>query len=151
MAESAVIEIRRVIQDIAVERRLMAVDALREAQFCTLLLQAHAAVGATIESPNRDIVPPKVNALRDTAAALVALLLDRISNGATDYTGKFTKAGVLPLARRIESSVWEPAHDLSQPYGLDRQFDEIATLLDVRDWYSWTTSGQTKPPPAERP
>jgi hypothetical protein len=106
-------------------------------------------VGATIESPNRDIVPPKVNTLRDTAAALVALLLDRLSNGATDYTSKFTKAGVLPLARRIESTVWGPAHDVVQPNDLDRQFDEIATLLDVRDWYSWTTTGQTKPPSAE--
>jgi tetratricopeptide (TPR) repeat protein len=149
VAESAVIQIRHVIQDIAIERRLMEIDALREAQFCTLLLQAHAAVAATIESANRDIIPPKINTLRDTLAALVALLVDRISNGATDYTSKLTQAGVLPLARRIESTVWESAHDVAQPYDLDRQFDEIATLLDVRDWYSWTTTGQTKPPSAE--
>ncbi len=146
VAESSVIEIRHVIQDIAIERRLMNIDALREAQFCTLLLQAHSAVGATIESPNRDIVPPKINAMRDTAAAVIALLLDRLSNGATDYSSKFTKAGVLPLARRIESTVWEQVPDDTQPYAPDRQFDEIATLLDVRDWYSWTTAGPSNPP-----
>ena len=127
----------------------MGIDALREAQFCSLLLQAHAAVGATIGSPNRDIVPNKINTLRDTAAAVVALLLDRLSNGATDYAGKFAKAGVLPLARRIESTVWEQSPDAAEPTDPERQFDEIATLLDIRDWYSWTTTGKAKPPSAE--
>jgi len=150
LAESSIIQIRHVIEDIAVERRLMGIDALREAQFCALLLQAHAAVTATIGSPNRDIVPNKINTLRDTAAAVVALLLDRISNGATDYTSKFAKAGVLPLARRIESTVWEQAPDASQPNDPNRQFDEIATLLDIRDWYSWTTTvSQANPSSAE--
>lgn len=146
LAESAVIQIRQVIQDIAIERRLMEIDALREAQFCTLLLQAHAAVAATIESPNRDIIPPKINTLRDTLAAVIALLLDRLSNGATDYSDRFAKAGVLPMARRIESTVWEHVSDGSRQDDMERQFDEIANLLDLRGWYSWTTAGESKPP-----
>ncbi len=146
VAESAVIQIRHVIQDIAIERRLMEIDALREAQFCTLLLQAHAAVAATIESPNRDIIPPKINTLRDTLAAVIALLLDRLSHGATDYSNRFAKAGVLPLARRIESTVWEHVADSLRQDDLERQFDEIANLLDLRGWYSWTTAGETKSP-----
>lgn len=146
VAESAVIQIRHVIQDIAIERRLMEIDALREAQFCTLLLQAHAAVAATIESPNRDIIPPKINTLRDTLAAVIALLLDRVSNGATDHSTRFAKAGVLPMARRIASAVWEQVADGRRQDDLERQFDEIANLLDLRGWYSWTTAGETKPP-----
>ena len=146
VAESAVIQIRHVIQDIAIERRLMEIDALREAQFCTLLLQAHAAVAATIESANRDIIPPKINTLRDTLAAVIALLLDRVSNGATDYSNLFAKAGVLPMARRIESVVWEQVADGRRQDDMERQFDEIANLLDLRGWYSWTTAGETKPP-----
>lgn len=146
VAESAVIQIRHVMQDIAIERRLMEIDALREAQFCTLLLQAHAAVAATIESPNRDIIPPKINTLRDTLAAVIALLLDRVGNGATDYSNRFAKAGVLPMARRIASTVWEHVPDGLRQDDLERQFDEIADLLDLRGWYSWTTTGETKPP-----
>ena len=149
VAEPAVIQIRHVIQDIAIERRLMEIDALREAQFCTLLLQAHAAVAATIESPNRDIIPPKINTLRDTLAAVIALLLDRLSNGATDNSNRFAKAGVLPMARRIESTVWEHVEDGLRQDDLERQFDEIANLLDLRGWYSWTTAGETKPPPTD--
>lgn len=150
LAESAVIQIRHVIQDIAIERRLMEIDALRESQFCTLLLQAHAAVAATIESPNRDIIPPKINTLRDTLAALCALLLDRIGKGATEYANPFTKAGVLPLARRIESTVWElptagtEQHDLADD--LNRQFYEIATQLGIRDWYQWNDETQRDTP-----
>lgn len=146
LAESAVIQTRHVIQDIVIERRLMEIDALREAQFCTLLLQAHAAVGATIESPNREIIPPKINALRDIMAAVIALLLDRLGNGATDYTTQFTKAGVLPIARRIESTIWGHVPAGVKQDDLDRQFDEIANLLDIRDWYSWTNASETKSP-----
>lgn|GEM_PF-2065304 len=51
LAESAVIQTRHVIQDIVIERHLMEIDALREAQFCTLLLQAHAAVGPPSNHP----------------------------------------------------------------------------------------------------
>ncbi len=145
VAESAVIQIRQVIQDIAIERRLMEIDALREAQFCTLLLQAHAAMVATIKSPNRDIIPPKINMLRDTLAAVIALLLDRLSHGATAYSNRFAKLGVLPLARRIESTVWEHVADKPRQDDPERQFDEIAKLLDLRGWYSWTTAGETKP------
>jgi tetratricopeptide (TPR) repeat protein len=149
VAESAVIQIRQVIQDIAIERRLMEIDALREAQFCTLLLQAHAAVAATIESPNREMIPPKLNTLRDTLAALSALLLDRIGKGATEYAIQFTKTGVLPLARRIETMVWEfPAAEAEHNSGhdLNRHFDEIANLLGIRDWYEWNDESESNTP-----
>jgi hypothetical protein len=64
----------------------------------------------------------------------MALLLDRISGGATDYASLFSKAGVLPLARRIEAMAYE--HQGSP--GSERDMiDQLAELMGVRGWYQW--------------
>jgi tetratricopeptide (TPR) repeat protein len=134
LAESFVSEIHQVVQNIGIERRLMNIEALCEAQFCSLLLQAHTAASITLDSPNREIMPPKLNTVRDTLAAVTALLADHISGGASDCVNMFAKSGVLPLARKIEAL----AHANDGPPGSEFDLiDQIAGLLGVRGWYEW--------------
>ena len=138
LAELFVMEIRQVVQNIGIERRLMDIGALREAQFCSLLLQAHTAASITLDSPNREIVPPKLNTVRDTLAAVSALLTDRISGGASDCVSLFAKSGVLPLARKLESMVWDEGMASGGEPDTNRLFDQAAALLGVSAWYEWT-------------
>jgi len=134
LAESWIEQLHFITVDIGIERRLAEIPELKEAQFCSLLLQVHAATNTCLNSPNRGIIPPKLNALRDTLSAAMALLLDRISGGATDYASLFSKVGVLPLARRIESLAYE--HQGSP--GSEREMiDQLAELMGVRGWYQW--------------
>jgi hypothetical protein len=58
-----------VVQNVRSERRLMEMQTLREAQFCPLLLQAHIAASKTLDSPNREIMPPKLNTIRSISSA----------------------------------------------------------------------------------
>ncbi len=137
LAESIVVQIREVVQNIGIDQRLMHQESLREAQFCSLLLQAHSAADKTLDSPNREIVPPKLNKLRDTLAAVMAIAADRISAGATGCESLFAKSGVLPQARKIEAMAWEIEDDPDAGSGTNRLFGEVAALLGVSDWYDW--------------
>jgi Tfp pilus assembly protein PilF len=131
LAEAWIEQLHFVAVDLGIERRLAKIPELKEAQFCSLLLQVHAAT-TSLNSPNRAIIPPKLNALRDTLNAARALLLDRISGGATDYAILFSKVGVLPMARRIESLAYEH----QGPPGSERDMiDQLAALMGVRGWY----------------
>ena len=146
LAESIVVQIREVVQNVGIERRLMDLESLREAQFCSLLLQAHTAASKTLDSPNREIVPPKLNTLRDTLAAVMALSADRISAGATDCENLFARSGVLPQARKIEAMAWDRANHPGAGDSTNRLFCEVANLLGVADWFDWAdVDGVGKP------
>ena len=130
--------------DIHIEKRLTEVPELREAQFCSLLLQTHGATQAGLDSANRELVPHKLLVLRDTLNAASAVFLDRIGGGATDYSALYGKSRVLPLARKIEALAF--AHDGGPGSEYDL-IDQIAGLLGVRDWYEWKSdSGPASQP-----
>jgi hypothetical protein len=57
-----------VVQNVRIERRLMEMQTLGETQFCPLLLQAHSAASKTLDSRNREIMPPKLNTIRSTSS-----------------------------------------------------------------------------------
>jgi len=129
--------------DILIEKRLTEVTELREAQFCSLLLQVHGASQAGLDSANRELMPAKLLVLRDTLNAVSAVFLDHISGGATDYSALYAKSGLLPLARKIEALAF--AHDGSPGSEYDL-IDRVAELLGVRGWYEWSDD---TPPPAQ--
>jgi tetratricopeptide (TPR) repeat protein len=137
LGESTIRQLHLVIQDVAIERRLAQIPELREAQFCSLLLQVHNSTEASLRSQNRPLIPPQLNKLRDTLSAVMAILLDRLSHGATDYTAEYNKAGVLLLARKIEAMAWEHSEHNGGDTTLDNVINESARLLGVRDWYEW--------------
>ncbi len=135
--------------DILIEKRLAEIPELREAQFCSLLLQVHGATEAGLDSANRELLPGKLLALRDTLNAVSAVFLDRISGGATDYSALYAKSGVLQLARKIEALAY--AHD-GPPGSESDLIDQIAGLLGVRDWYEWESeTGSKSPSPGINP
>jgi hypothetical protein len=87
---------------------------------------------------NRELMPPKLNTLRDTLAAVVAVLLDRLSAGATDSASLYGKSGVLPMARKIESMAWDAGDASPGTSAADPLFDRIADLLGISAWYAWS-------------
>jgi tetratricopeptide (TPR) repeat protein len=142
LAESSIAQLRLVVQDIMIEGNLVEDPALKEAQFCSLLLQVHTATNAIQDSANRDLIPPKLNMLRDTLSAAMAVLLDRLSGGATEYAIQYTKAGVLPLARKIEALAYD--HD-GTPGSECHLIDQIAEMLGVVGWYKWRDDTSVSP------
>jgi tetratricopeptide (TPR) repeat protein len=134
MTEARLALLFQVPLDILIEKRLAKIPELREAQFCSLLLQVHGATQTGLDSASRELMPPKLVALRDTLNAVSALFLDRISGGATEYSALYTKSGILPTARRIEALAY--AHD--GPPGSEYDLiDEVGGMLGVRGWYEW--------------
>ena len=134
MTENRLALLSQVPLEILIEKHLAEIPELREAQFCSLLLQVHGATQAGIDSSNRELIPGKLLVLRDTLHAVFAVFLDRISGGATDYSALYAKSGVLPTARKIEALAY--AHD--GPPGSEYDLiDQIADLLGVLDWYEW--------------
>lgn len=129
--------------DILIEKRLAEIPELREAQFCSLLLQVHAATQAGLDSTSRELLPGKLLALRDTLNAVSAVFLERISGGATDYSTLYAKSGVLPTARKIEALAFAHGGPPGSEYAL---IDQIAGLLGVRDWYEWESETGSRSP-----
>ena len=143
MTENRLALLFQVPLDILIEKRLAEVPELREAQFCSLLLQVHGATQAGLDSSNRELIPGKLIILRDTLNAVSAVFLDRISGGATEYSALYVKSGVLPTARKIEALAFGYEGPPGSEYDL---IDQIADLLGVRDWYEWENETDSNPP-----
>ncbi len=148
MTENRLALLFQVPLDILIEKRLAEIPELREAQFCSLLLQVHGATQTGLDPTSRELLPSKLLALRDTLNAVSALFLDRISGGATDYAALYAKSGVLPIARKIEALAY--AHD-GPPGSESDLIDQIAGLLGVRDWYEWENEAGSKSPGTKSP
>ncbi len=120
--------------DIVIEKRIADVEPLREAQFCSLVLQAHNAASMGLKPENRAIIPSPLLKLNDVLNAAAAVFLDRLTRGATDFASLYAPTKSLKLAQEVASLAYEFHGKPGSEYDL---VDHVAGLLRVGDWYHW--------------
>ncbi|MCH7225057.1 tetratricopeptide repeat protein [Haloferula sp. A504] len=137
----------RLPTDMAIERQLAEVEALREAQFCALTLQAHNAASMTLAKGKREVLPAAMLKRVDALNGAMAVFIDRLTRGATDFARLYQSTGNLPLASKLEELVRVrldegDAGDGLKPgawYGL---VDEVAGVLGMKGWHEWSGEGE---------
>ncbi len=137
--------------DILIEKRIAAVEELREAQFCSLVLQAHNAAAMGLKPENRAVIPAALIRLNDVMNGAMAIFIDRLTRGATDFTALYAATPTLKLARQVEALAYQHDGPPGSEYDL---VDQVAGLLGLRDWYQWrpdpgafTSQPASGPPP----
>jgi tetratricopeptide (TPR) repeat protein len=133
--------------DIVIEKRIATVEELREAQFCSLVLQAHNAAAMGLKPENRAVIPAVLIRLNDVINGTMAIFIDRLTGGATDFTALYAATPTFKLARQVEALAYEHDGPPGSEYDL---VDQVAGLLGLRDWYQWRPDPGTFTPPAAR-
>lgn len=135
--------------DILIEKRIAAVEELREVQFCSLVLQARNAAAMGLKPENRAVIPAALIRLNDVINGASALFLDRLTLGATDFSALYAASPTFKLARQVEALAFEHDGLPGSEYDL---VDHVAGLLGLRDWYQWRLDpGVFVPQPASGP
>ena len=120
--------------DILIERELAKIPVLREAQFCSLFLQCHQAAQMGLNRENRSVVPTPLLRLNDAINGAMALFMDGVTRGATDFFQQWSGSPYVADARKIHAICLEPAKGADWGYLL---IDRVAQLLEIEAWFSW--------------
>jgi tetratricopeptide (TPR) repeat protein len=120
--------------DMLIESRLAGVPELREAQFCSLYLQLHNAASFGLDRQSRSVVPGPLLKMNDALNGAMALFVDQLSGGATQFFPPYEATGQAKLAREIHALCSTAQHGPGSEYAL---VDSVAELLGVRSWFHW--------------
>lgn len=120
--------------DILIEQDIAKIPALREAQFCSLFLQAHNAAEMGLNKETRTVVPPALLRLNDALNGSLALYVDGQTHGATDFFSRWSGSPYAGDARRIHDLCIAADRAPGRGYEL---IDEVAEMLGIAGWFSW--------------
>ena len=120
--------------DILIERELAKTPALREAQYCSLFLQCHQAAQMGLNPENRSVVPPPLLRLNDAMNGAMALFVDELTKGATDFFDRWGGSPYAADAREIHAMCMQPTTGADWGFLL---IDRAAQWLGVETWFSW--------------
>ena len=119
--------------DMLIETQITTIPEMREAQFCSLLIQAHSAVSIGLNKRSRTIVPVSLLKMNDALNGAMALFVDELSGGSTAFYQEYQDTGHAKLASAVRDLCWK-AQDPGAEYDL---VDSIAELLGLRGWFDW--------------
>lgn len=120
--------------DILIEQELAKIPALREAQYCSLFLQCHQTAQMGLNAENRSVVPSPLLRLNDAVNGAMALLVDELTKGATDFFTLWSGSPYAADARNIHAMCMEPAKGADWGFLL---IDRVAQALGAEAWFSW--------------
>lgn len=120
--------------DMLIETKLATIPEMREAQFCSLLLQTHNAASVGLDKRSRSIVPGSLLKMNDALNGAMALFVDELSGGATVFFAQYEDTGRAKLARSVHD-LCKQARD--EPGAEYRLVDSVAELLGRGEWFGW--------------
>ena len=120
--------------DMLIERRLAEIPEMREAQFCSLYVQLHNAASVGLDKRSRSVVPGPLLRMNDALNGAMALFMDQLAGGATEFFPPYETTGHATLAREIHALCSAAEHSPGTEYAL---VDAVAELLGVTSWFGW--------------
>ena len=120
--------------DMLIERRLAEIPAMREAQFCSLYVQLHNATSFGLDKRSRSVVPGPLLRMNDALNGAMALFMDQLAGGATEFFPPYEATGHGTLAREIHTLCSAAEHSPGTEYAL---VDAVAKLLGIESWFEW--------------
>ena len=120
--------------DMLIETQLATILEMREAQFCSLILQAHNAASHGLDKRSRSIVPGALLKMNDALNGAMALFVDELSGGAAVFFPQYEATGHVKLARAVRDLCKEASDEPGAEY---RLVDSVAELLALREWFDW--------------
>jgi len=120
--------------DMLIERRLSEIPEMREAQVCSLFLQMHNAMSVGLDKRSRSVVPAPLLRMNDGLNGAMALFVDQLTGGASEFFSAYDATGHTKIARDIHALCSAPIQEPGAEFAL---VDRVAELLGVRPWYYW--------------
>ena len=121
--------------DMLIERRIRAMNPeMREAQYCSLYLQMHNAARYGLDRHTRSVVPAPLLRVNDALNGAMALFVDELSGGASEFFAAYEELGNTKLARRIHVLCSAENQQPGSEYAL---VDAVAEMLGVTSWFGW--------------
>ena len=118
--------------DMLIETQIAMIPEMREAQFCSLLIQAHSGVSVGLNKRSRSIVPGPLLKMNDALNGAMALFVDELSGG-TVFFPQYEVTGHAKLASAVRD-LCRKAQEPGAEYDL---VDSVAELLGLRGWFDW--------------
>jgi len=120
--------------DMLIERRLADIPAMREAQVCSLFLQMHNAASVGLDKRSRSVVPAPLLRMNDGLNGAMALFVDHLTGGASEFFAAYEATGHAKIAREIHALCSAPIEEPGAEFPL---IDRVAEFLGIRSWFYW--------------
>ncbi len=126
--------------DMMIEQRIRArLPDLRYNQLCSLVQMAKEAESASTNKAARELTPHRILRVNDSLNGAMALWLSDFTGGVGDFAHSYRKFDAFPIAQKIYKHFQARSKRGLEPGDEYTLIDEIADMIDIRDWYQWIT------------